>query len=107
EIKLISGVYKREVGVSAPVEQALAHVAAFTANEGRPPRILVAKIGQDGHDRGQKVIASAFADLGFEVVIGALFATPDEVARQAVEKDVDVLGISSLAVAHLTLVPQL
>jgi methylmalonyl-CoA mutase len=107
EIKLISGVYKREVGVSAPVEQALAHVAAFTGREGRPPRILVAKIGQDGHDRGQKVIASAFADLGFEVVIGALFATPDEVARQAVERDVHVLGISSLAAAHLTLVPQL
>jgi methylmalonyl-CoA mutase len=107
EIKAISGVYKREVGSSAPVERALARVAAFTASEGRCPRILVAKIGQDGHDRGQKVIASAFADLGFEVVIGALFATPAEVARQAVENDVHVLGISSLAAAHLTLVPQL
>ena len=71
------------------------------ANEGRRPRILVAKIGQDGHDRGQKVIASAFADLGFDVEIGPLFATPTEAARQAVEKDVHILGISSLAAAHL------
>jgi methylmalonyl-CoA mutase len=107
EIKAISGVYKREVGRPAAVERALALVAAFARSAGRPPRILVAKIGQDGHDRGQKVIASAFADLGFEVVIGALFATPAEVARQAVENDVHVLGVSSLAAAHLTLVPQL
>ena len=71
------------------------------------PRILVAKIGQDGHDRGQKVIASAFADLGFDVDIGALFATPAEAARQAVENDVHILGVSSLAAAHLTLVPEL
>jgi methylmalonyl-CoA mutase len=107
EIKAISGVYKREVGSSAPVERAIALVAAFSASEGRHPRILVAKIGQDGHDRGQKVIASAFADLGFEVVIGALFTTPAEVARQAIENDVHVLGVSSLAAAQLTLVPQL
>ena len=78
-------------------------VAAFEDNEGRRPRILVAKIGQDGHDRGQKVIASAFADLGFDVDIGPLFATPAEAARQAVENDVHILGISSLAAAHLTL----
>jgi methylmalonyl-CoA mutase len=107
EIKSISGVYKREVGSSATVQRAIALVADFTAREGRRPRILVAKIGQDGHDRGQKVIASAFADLGFEVVIGALFATPSEVAHRAVASDVHVLGISSLAAAHLTLVPQL
>ena len=82
-------------------------VAAFEASEGRRPRILVAKIGQDGHDRGQKVIASAFADLGFDVDIGPLFATPAEAARQAVENDVHILGVSSLAAAHLTLVPEL
>ena len=81
--------------------------AEFEDNEGRRPRILVAKIGQDGHDRGQKVIASAFADLGFDVDIGALFATPAEAARQAVENDVHILGVSSLAAAHLTLVPEL
>ena len=75
--------------------------------EGRRPRLLVAKIGQDGHDRGQKVIASAFADLGFDVDIGPLFATPQEAARQAVENDVHILGVSSLAAAHLTLVPEL
>ena len=82
-------------------------VAAFEASEGRRPRILVAKIGQDGHDRGQKVIASAFADLGFDVDIGPLFATPAEAARQAIENDVHILGVSSLAAAHLTLVPEL
>ena len=82
-------------------------VAAFEANEGRRPRILVAKIGQDGHDRGQKVIASAFADLGFDVDIGPLFATPAEAARQAVENDVHIVGVSSLAAGHLTLVPEL
>jgi methylmalonyl-CoA mutase len=82
-------------------------VTAFEENEGRRPRILVAKIGQDGHDRGQKVIASAFADLGFDVDIGPLFATPAEAARQAVENDVHILGVSSLAAAHLTLVPEL
>ncbi len=81
--------------------------AAFEEAEGRRPRILVAKIGQDGHDRGQKVIASAFADLGFDVDIGPLFATPAEAARQAVENDVHILGVSSLAAAHLTLVPEL
>ncbi len=112
EIKAISGVYGREVGMSHPtmadaVERVQKLVAEFEDNEGRRPRILVAKIGQDGHDRGQKVIATAFADLGFDVDIGALFATPIEAARQAVENDVHILGVSSLAAAHLTLVPEL
>ena len=80
---------------------------AFAASDGRRPRILVAKMGQDGHDRGQKVIASAFADLGFDVDIGPLFATPEEAARQAVENDVHIIGVSSLAAGHLTLVPDL
>ncbi len=106
EIKAISGVYRREVGMSDAVERVQKLVAEFEDNEGRRPRILVAKIGQDGHDRGQKVIATAFADLGFDVDIGALFATPAEAARQAVENDVHILGISSLAAAHLTLVPR-
>jgi methylmalonyl-CoA mutase len=107
EIKTISGVYQREVGMTDSVERVKKLVAEFEQNEGRRPRILVAKIGQDGHDRGQKVIASAFADLGFDVDIGPLFATPAEAARQAVENDVHILGISSLAAAHLTLVPRL
>src|ERR1700734_2362808 len=107
EIKAISGVYKQEVGRTDAVERVQKLVAEFEENEGRRPRILVAKIGQDGHDRGQKVIASAFADLGFDVDIGALFATPAEAARQAVENDVHILGVSSLAAAHLTLVPEL
>ena len=112
EIKAISGVYGREVGMADgrmadAVERVQKLVAEFEDNEGRRPRILVAKIGQDGHDRGQKVIATAFADLGFDVDIGALFATPAEAARQAVENDVHIIGVSSLAAAHLTLVPEL
>ncbi len=108
EIRSISGVYKREAGVNAPVvERVQALTRAFEENDGRRPRILVAKMGQDGHDRGQKVIASAFADLGFDVDIGPLFATPEEAARQAVENDVHIVGISSLAAGHLTLVPEL
>jgi methylmalonyl-CoA mutase len=108
EIRAISGVYKREVGtMSAAVDRVLKNVVAFEDREGRRPRILVAKVGQDGHDRGQKVIASAFADLGFDVDIGPLFATPGEAARQAVENDVHIVGISSLAAGHLTLVPEL
>ena len=107
EIKAITGVYKREVGMTGAVERVRIAVEAFEAAEGRRPRLLVAKIGQDGHDRGQKVIASAFADLGFDVDIGPLFATPAEAARQAVENDVHILGVSSLAAAHLTLVPEL
>ncbi len=107
EIRAISGVYRREVGMADAVERVQKLVAEFEDDEGRRPRILVAKIGQDGHDRGQKVIATAFADLGFDVDIGALFATPAEAARQAVENDVHILGVSSLAAAHLTLVPEL
>ena len=82
-------------------------VEQFERAEGRRPRMLVAKMGQDGHDRGQKVIATAFADLGFDVDVGPLFQTPAETARQAVENDVHVVGVSSLAAGHLTLVPQL
>jgi methylmalonyl-CoA mutase len=108
EIKSISGVYKREVSTMSDKVEKLAHlIEAFEDAEGRRPRILVAKIGQDGHDRGQKVIASAFADIGFDVDIGPLFATADEAARQAVENDVHILGVSSLAAAHLTAVPEL
>ena len=108
EIRSIQGVYKREVGhMSDAVTRVQRLVEAFEANDGRRPRILVAKMGQDGHDRGQKVIASAFADLGFDVDIGPLFATPDEAARQAVENDVHIVGVSSLAAGHLTLVPAL
>ncbi|MGN6309081.1 MAG: methylmalonyl-CoA mutase [Xanthobacteraceae bacterium] len=108
EIRSITGVYKREVSaMSNRVEKVQALIDAFEDAEGRRPRILVAKIGQDGHDRGQKVIASAFADIGFDVDIGPLFATADEAARQAVENDVHILGVSSLAAAHLTAVPEL
>ncbi|WNJ88950.1 methylmalonyl-CoA mutase [Bosea sp. 685] len=108
EIKSISGVYKREVGTMNPaVTRVQMMTEAFEEADGRRPRILVAKMGQDGHDRGQKVIASAFADLGFDVDIGPLFATPDEAARQAVENDVHIVGVSSLAAGHLTLVPEL
>jgi methylmalonyl-CoA mutase len=108
EIRSVAGVYAREVGAgSIPFDDTLELVRQFEAREGRRPRILVAKMGQDGHDRGQKVIATAFADLGFDVDIGPLFQTPEEVARQAIEADVHVIGVSSLAAGHLTLVPQL
>ena len=108
EIRAISGVYRSEAGsMNANVAKVLQLVETFDKNEGRRPRILIAKMGQDGHDRGQKVIASAFADLGFDVDIGPLFATPDEAARQAVENDVHIIGVSSLAAGHLTLVPDL
>jgi methylmalonyl-CoA mutase len=108
EIRAISGVYSGEVGeTSDAVTRVRARTAGFLEREGRRPRILVAKMGQDGHDRGQKVIASAFADLGFDVDIGPLFQTPEETARAAVENDVHVIGASSLAAGHLTLVPAL
>ncbi|RKN37108.1 methylmalonyl-CoA mutase [Streptomyces hoynatensis] len=107
QIRTISGVYREEAGGLPGVERTRALVAAFEEAEGRRPRILVAKMGQDGHDRGQKVIASAFADLGFDVDVGPLFQTPAEVARQAVEADVHIVGVSSLAAGHLTLVPAL
>ncbi|MEU0206920.1 methylmalonyl-CoA mutase [Streptomyces canus] len=107
QIRTISGVYRNEAGESPSVDRTRALVDAFDEAEGRRPRILVAKMGQDGHDRGQKVIATAFADLGFDVDVGPLFQTPGEVARQAVEADVHIVGVSSLAAGHLTLVPAL
>jgi methylmalonyl-CoA mutase len=108
ETRTISGVYRQEIGqMDEKVRRVIAMCEAFEKDDGRRPRIIVAKVGQDGHDRGQKVIASAFADLGFDVDIGALFATPAEVARQAVENDVHIVGVSSLAAGHLTLVPEL
>ncbi len=108
EIRSIAGVYRSEVGENdIPFARTKRLVESFSEQEGRRPRILVAKMGQDGHDRGQKVIATAFADLGFDVDIGPLFQTPEEVARQAIEADVHIVGASSLAAGHLTLVPQL
>jgi methylmalonyl-CoA mutase len=108
ETKAVAGVYGGEIGTdTGAAATVLNMVERFAAAEGRRPRILIAKMGQDGHDRGQKVIASAFADLGFDVDIGPLFQTPEEVARQAVENDVHVVGASSLAAGHLTLVPEL
>lgn len=107
QIRTISGVYREESGPSKSLERALEVVERFAEDEGRRPRILVAKMGQDGHDRGQKVIASAFADVGFDVDVGPLFQTPAEVARQAAESDVHIVGVSSLAAGHLTLVPAL
>ncbi|WP_168074741.1 methylmalonyl-CoA mutase [Caulobacter sp. SSI4214] len=107
EIKSIQGVYMKEAGADPTTARAKAMVEAFKQADGRPPRILIAKMGQDGHDRGQKVIATAFADLGFDVDIGPLFQTPAEAARQAVENNVHVVGVSSLAAGHLTLTPEL
>ena len=107
QIRTIGGVYSAEAGADEGVQRAQALVEEFEEEQGRRPRILVAKMGQDGHDRGQKVIATAFADLGFDVDVGPLFQTPAEVARQAVEADVHVVGVSSLAAGHLTLVPAL
>ncbi|MCB0918192.1 MAG: cobalamin-dependent protein, partial [Actinobacteria bacterium] len=106
-IRTISGVYRQEAGDVDAITAVREQTDAFAERVGRRPRILVAKMGQDGHDRGQKVIATAFADLGFDVDVGPLFATPEEVARQAVESDVHVVGVSSLAAGHLTLVPAL
>jgi methylmalonyl-CoA mutase len=109
-IRTISGVYRAEAGAGGDVnsiDEARAATARFEREQGRRPRILVAKMGQDGHDRGQKVIATAFADLGFDVDVGPLFQTPAEVARQAVEADVHIVGVNSLAAGHLTLVPEL
>jgi methylmalonyl-CoA mutase len=111
-IRTISGVFRDEVGAAdSPggtlVAQVLDATAEFAEAEGRRPRILVAKMGQDGHDRGQKVIVSAFADMGFDVDVGPLFSTPEEVAQQAVDNDVHIVGVSSLAAGHLTLLPAL
>ncbi|MDW6021046.1 methylmalonyl-CoA mutase [Mesorhizobium sp. BAC0120] len=107
EIRTISGVYRTEIGGNPAVERVQEKIAAFEKKSGRKPRILVAKMGQDGHDRGQKVIATAFADLGFEVTVGGMFQTPEEIAKLAAEHDVDIVGASSLAAGHLTLVPEL
>ena len=114
EIRTISGVYRDEArrgqgkgGNITGLSEATRLVEKFAEADGRRPRILVAKMGQDGHDRGQKVIATAFADIGFDVDVGSLFSTPDEVARQAADNDVHVVGVSSLAAGHLTLVPAL
>ena len=108
EVSAITGVYRAEMGrMDGSMNRIKELIDAFEAEHGRRPRILVAKMGQDGHDRGQKVIASAFADLGFDVDIGPLFQTPEEAARQAVENDVHIVGVSSLAAGHLTLVPAL
>jgi methylmalonyl-CoA mutase len=110
-VQMVQGVYRSEAMSGSEGQEAIdrvrARTAAFAESNGRRPRILVAKMGQDGHDRGQKVIATAFADLGFDVDVGPLFQTPEESARQAVENDVHVVGLSSLAAGHLTLVPEL
>ena len=108
EVSAITGVYKAEMGrMDGSMTRIKELIDSFETEHGRRPSILVAKMGQDGHDRGQKVIASAFADLGFDVDIGPLFQTPEEAARQAVENDVHIVGVSSLAAGHLTLVPAL
>jgi len=106
-IRSITGVYGREFGEDDQIKELLEITDAFATREGRRPRILIAKMGQDGHDRGAKVVATAYADLGFDVDIGPLFQTPEETARQAVENDVHVIGMSSLAAGHKTLLPQL
>lgn len=105
-IRTISGVFKNEAQMDEDFIKARKLSDEFAVKDGRRPRIMVAKMGQDGHDRGAKVIATAFADLGFDVDIGPLFQTPQEVAKQAVENDVHCLGISSLAIGHKTLIPE-
>ena len=107
EIRSISGVYGAAYADDDGFQAIVADIAAFAVEEGRRPRMLVAKMGQDGHDRGAKVIATAFADLGFDVDVAPLFQTPGEVARDAVENDVHVVGVSSQAAGHKTLVPEL
>merc|ERR1719394_2085334 len=103
--RMVSGAYKTEYGNSAEIQAVVDRVEEFVSAEGRRPRILVAKVGQDGHDRGGKVIATGFADMGFDVDIGPLFATPVEAAQQAIDADVHIVGVSSLAAGHKTLVP--
>jgi methylmalonyl-CoA mutase len=107
EIKMVSGVYSSEYAKSDEVNEVRAMTEAFAKAEGRRPRILVAKLGQDGHDRGAKVVATAYADLGFDVDMGPLFQTPDEAARMGVENDVHIIAMSSLAAGHKTLLPTL
>ncbi len=106
-IRTISGVYRTEAGQGGAIDRVIAATDEFEEAEGRRPRILVAKMGQDGHDRGQKVIVTAFADMGFDVDVGPLFSTPEEVAQQAIDADVHIVGVSSLAAGHLTLLPEL
>jgi len=106
-VQTIAGVYRKELGENATADRVQDKVASFQRKTGARPRILVAKMGQDGHDRGQKVIATAFADLGFDVTVGAMFQTPEEIAKIADEHNVDIVGASSLAAGHLTLVPEL
>jgi methylmalonyl-CoA mutase len=106
-IRSISGVYSSEVSTDPNFEKAKRMVAEFAKKEGRQPRVMIAKLGQDGHDRGAKVVATGYADIGFDVDMGPLFQTPAEAAKQAVENDVHVVGVSSLAAGHLTLVPQI
>jgi len=105
--QVVSGVYSAAFGASPGIDELRDLIDEFAAAEGRRPRIMIAKLGQDGHDRGAKVVATAFADLGFDVDIGPLFQTPEEAARQAVENDVHAIGVSTLAAGHKTLVPQL
>jgi methylmalonyl-CoA mutase len=105
-IRSIAGVYSKEISMDKDFAKARELADKFAEQDGRRPRIMVAKMGQDGHDRGAKVIATGFADMGFDVDIGPLFQTPAEAAKQAVENDVHILGISSLAAGHKTLVPQ-
>jgi methylmalonyl-CoA mutase len=104
---LLHDVYVKEAGADAKIARAKAMVEAFKAADGRAPSMLIAKLGQDGHDRGQKVIATGFSDLGFDVDVGVLFATPEEAAAEAAAKNTHVVGVSSLAAGHLTLVPGL
>ncbi|MFU0506678.1 methylmalonyl-CoA mutase [Pseudaminobacter sp. NGMCC 1.201702] len=106
-VQTLSGVYRSEIGENAVADRVQAKIEAFEKKSGSKPRILVAKMGQDGHDRGQKVIASAFADLGFDVTVGAMFQTPEEIAKVAAEHDVHIIGASSLTAGHLTLIPEL
>lgn len=105
--RLVSGAYRTEYGESEEISAVTDAIQIFQDGEGRRPRILVAKMGQDGHDRGAKVIATGFSDLGFDVDVGPLFQTPEEVAQQAIDSDVHVVGVSSLAAGHRTLVPEL
>jgi methylmalonyl-CoA mutase len=107
QIQKVSGIFSRAMEGQAAYEKVIQLTKRFSENVGRQPRILVAKMGQDGHDRGAKVVASSFADMGFDVDLGPLFQTPEEVARQAIDNDVHVVGVSTLAAGHKTLVPAL
>ena len=106
-IETIHSVYSQVMGEDAKFRLAVAELKVFVAQQGRPPRILVGKLGQDGHDRGAKVIATGLSDIGFDVDMGSLFQTPKELAKQAIENDVHVIGVSSQAAGHKTLIPQL